>query len=155
MIRELVSRLSRVFAEKKAPARKQFNVPVKVCFAAVKSPVKVHGGREDQFLSGETCDLSDTGIGFEVSAIRIKEKYLVGQERLLNVELDVSGAKIRMQVKGVRYERVGIHLSTERYVVGAEIVKMDEDDRAAYEQLLKHGYKSKASLTKMVKVGIE
>ena len=114
------------------------------------------GGRCDEaFLSGETTDISETGIGFVVAAIRIKENYLVGQERKLNVELDLSGQKIRMQVQGVRYERVGIHLSTERYLIGAQIVAINEEDKEAYDHLLRHGPKAGSSMASVVEVRVE
>lgn len=154
MIRELFSKLSRTISERKASVRRRHSVPVKVCFTPEKkSLVKSQGRCDDLFLSGETSDVSETGIGFVVASIRIKEKYLVGQDRLLNLELDLSGEKIRMQVKGVRYERVGIHLSTERYLVGAEIVSVNEEDAAAYEDFLKHGHSSGGPLSSIVEVG--
>ena len=153
MLRELVSRFSSTIAERRASVRKKYNVPVKVCFAPDKTPVK--GRCEDAFLSGETSDVSETGIGFIVSSIRIKERYLVGQDRVLNVELDLSGRKVRMQVRGVRYERIGIHLSTERYLVGASIVDVNEEDKAAYEHLLQQGNKANKPLTSIIELGVE
>lgn len=156
MIRELVSRFSRTVAERRASVRRKYSLPVKVCFAPErKSPVKSQGRCDEAFLSGETTDISATGIGFVVSAIRIKEKYLVGQDRLLNVELDISGSKIRMQVRGVRYERIGIHLSTERYIIGAQIVGMSEDDEAAYTYLLSQKPKTAQPVSSVVEVGLK
>jgi c-di-GMP-binding flagellar brake protein YcgR len=153
MLRELVSRFSRTVAERRASVRKKFSIPVKICFAPEKSLVR--GRCDEAFLSGETSDISATGIGFVVSTIRIKEKYLVGQDRLLNVELDMSGHKVRLQVRGVRYERIGIHLSTERYLIGAQIVGMSEEDETAYAHLLKHGYKTRSPVGSVVEVGIK
>lgn len=148
MLRELVSRFSSTLAQRRASARKGYSIPVKVCFAPEKSLVK--GRCDEAFISGETADISETGIGFVVSSIRIKEKYLVGQDRLLNLELDLSGRKVRMQVRGMRYERIGIHLSTERYLIGAVIVAVNKEDTAAYEHLLRHGHKATAALSSIV-----
>ena len=156
MLRELVSRFSRTVAERRASVRKKYSLPVKVCFAPEeKSLVRSNGRCDETFLSGETSDISATGIGLIVSAIRVKEKYLVGQDRLLNVELDISGQKVRMQVRGVRYERIGIHLSTERYLIGAHIINISDEDRAAYEHVLEHGYKSPQPATSVVELGIK
>ncbi|MGD9562235.1 MAG: PilZ domain-containing protein [Pyrinomonadaceae bacterium] len=143
MLRELVSKFSRIVAERRASVRKRYSLPVKVCFAPVeKDPVKTATPCDEAFLSGETTDLSAEGLGFIVSAIRINEKYLVGQDRVLNLELDISGRKLRMRARGVRYERVAIHLSTERYLIGAQIVWMSEADEAAYAELIQRGQKS-------------
>jgi hypothetical protein len=155
MLRELASFFSSTIAERRASSRKKHSVPIKVCFAPEFSTVKMHGRCDDSFMSGETTDVSATGIGFIVPAIRIKEKYLVGQERILNVELDLSGRKVRMQVRGVRYERIGIHLSAERFVVGAEIVNVNEEDQAAYDYLLRYGKKAGKATQSVIEIGVE
>lgn len=141
MLRELASRFSVTWIERRASVRKKFQVPVKVCFAPEMNPHNLTQKCDDAFLSGETVDLSETGIAFLVSAIRIKEKYLVGQDRVLNVELELAGKKVRMQVLGKRYEPVGIHDSSERYLVGAAITHMTSDDAQKYEYFLKNGKK--------------
>jgi hypothetical protein len=141
MIRELVSRFSVSWVERRASVRKKFELPVKVCFAPEKNPLNITAPCEELFLSGETVDLSESGIAFVVASIRIKEKYLVGQERLLNVEMELAGKKIHMQVTGKRYERVGIHASTERYLIGAAITNMSPEDRQKYEYFLRNGKK--------------
>ena len=153
MLRELVSRFSSTIAERRASVRKKFNIPVKVFFAPDKDGVKQTRSWDDAFLSGETTDVSQTGIGFAVAAIRIMDRYLVGQERLLNVELDLSGTKVHMQVRGKRYEKVGIHLSEEKYLVGAEIVSVDEADKHAYEHFLGHGQKLSNNLAPALELG--
>ncbi len=144
-------------AERRASARKKYSLPVKVCFSPVeKSLVRSAGRCDEAFLSGETSDISETGIGFIVAAIRIKENYLVGQDRKLNVEMDVSGRKIRMQVQGVRYERVEtIHLSVERYLIGAQIVAINEEDKEAYDHLFRYGPKAASPLASVVELRVE
>lgn len=153
MLRELVSRFSSTIAERRASVRKKYNVPVKVCFSPEKDGLR--SSCDDLFLSGETTDVSETGIGFVVSAIRIREKYLVGQERILNVELDLSSKRVRMKVRGRRYEKVGIHLSTEKYLVGGEIISVDDADRQAYEHFLAHGHKSANNLSPVLELEVE
>ena len=94
---------------------------------------------------GETFDMSRTGIGFLVPAIRIQEKYFVGQERSLNVEIDLPNGKVRMKAVGRRYEKVGIHLSTERFMIGAQIVSFEDGDEERYHHFLRNGRKSRKS----------
>ena len=142
MLRELASRFSVSLVQRRASVRKKFQSPVKITFAPEKNPHNLTSTSCDNlFLSGEMVDISETGIAFIVASIRIQEKYLVGQERVLKVEIDVAGKKIHMKVLGVRYERVGIHDSTERYVVGAHITEMSPEDRQRYEYILKNGQK--------------
>ncbi len=92
-------------------------------------------------ISGETKDLSKTGIAFIVSSIRLREYYLVGEQRTLNAELDLPNGKITMQIIGQRYEQVGLHLSETKFLIGATITKISEDARDAYEYFLSHGKK--------------
>ncbi|HMQ05417.1 MAG TPA: PilZ domain-containing protein [Pyrinomonadaceae bacterium] len=155
MLRELVARFSSTIAERRASVRKRFNIPVRVSFTPEKTPVRSNGHDEDAFLSGETTDLSETGIGFLVSSIRIKEKYLVGQDRDLNLDLDIIGRKVRLVVRGVRYERIGIHQSTEKYLVGAQIVSVNEQDLPAYQHFLRSGSKAKANLSSAFESGLD
>ena len=90
-----------------------------------------------QCILGETIDISRSGIAFIVPSIRSQEKYLVGQERGLNVEIDLPTGKVQMRVKGRRYEKVGIHISTERFLVGAHIETLTGSDKEIYETFLK------------------
>jgi hypothetical protein len=141
MIRELVSKVATVITERRASNRRTFNVPLKVWIKPHDNGLFLSPYR-DLYLSGETFDLSQTGIAFLVSSIRIREDYLVSQDnRFLNIELDLSSKKVRMDVIGRRYERVGIHSTTERYLIGAEIVHMEAEDRRSYEYFLRHGSK--------------
>ena len=139
MIRSLVNKITGLIAERSHSPRKKCELPVRVWF----DPMKLAGFKvtsaEGIYMSGETVDLSKTGVAFMVPQIRIKENYLVGQERLLNVEIDLPGGKVRMRVIGRRYEREGIHISDERYMVGAEIVEMSKQDRDTYNQFLRYG----------------
>ncbi len=98
---------------------------------------------ENFSILGETADLSSTGIAFIVSSIRIKENYLVGEERILNAELDLPEGKIQMEIIGQRYEQVGQHISTARFLIGAKIVKMSDENRESYNHFLRYGNKRK------------
>lgn len=141
MIRKLAAKLSGLVAERSHSARKRFNAPIKIVIEPYGK--SIHSTYDTLFIAGETCDLSRSGIGFIVPSIRIKEFYLVGQDRVLNAEIDLPGGKMKMKVVGRRYERVGIHDSVEKYLIGAEIVEMDKDSREAYEHFLRYGTRRK------------
>lgn len=152
MIRELISKLSRSFSEKLVAPRRSFTAPMKVWFDPdVKSERAVEAARAACIL-GETVDMSRTGIAFLVPFIRVKEKYLVNQDRTLNVEIDLPGGKVSMRVLGKRYEKIGMHTSVERFHVGAEITSITGADLEAYEYFLKHG--GRRAMTTAERVGI-
>jgi hypothetical protein len=141
MIRALVTKITGMIAERSHASRKKYQAPVRIRFEPIRTTGNLTASSDGLFLSGETSDLSGTGIAFVVSAIRVKEYYLVGQDRILNAEIDLPGRTVIMKVIGRRYERIGVHLSTEKYIVGAEIVEISKADRAAYDIFLQYGGK--------------
>ncbi|MBK7705786.1 MAG: hypothetical protein IPN69_24440 [Acidobacteria bacterium] len=142
MIRKWVAKLNKSIAGSVVSTRKGIAVPVKIWFEPDRNTGRLMP-IENLVITGETSDLSRSGIAFIVASIRIHENYLVGEGRTLNAELDLPGGKVRMQIIGRRYEQVGEHVSTARYLVGAEITKMSDGDRESYNDFLKFGNKRK------------
>ena len=155
MIRELVTRLSGVLARNTHSIRRKCDAPVRISFEPVRTTGNLHTTIEGLSISGEAADVSKTGIAFIVGAIRVKEFYLVGQDRRLIVELDLPGRKIKMKVIGRRYEKVGIHVSSERYLIGAEIVEMEESHRQAYDRFLRFGANRTQTTSPSLEMGID
>jgi hypothetical protein len=153
MIRNLVAKFTGLIAERSHSARMRHSFPIKLAFEPMRTTGQLAATTEKLFVTGETTDLSQTGIGFVVSSIRVRENYLVGQDRRLNAEIDLPSGKVRMTVIGRRYEHVGIHLSTERFLIGAEIVDIRNADREAYENFLRFGSRRKSSANPGLEMG--
>ncbi|MBS1795155.1 MAG: hypothetical protein JSS81_14950 [Acidobacteria bacterium] len=143
MIRKLVSKFNKSITERVVSTRKQFEFPIKVWFEPDRNTGPLRMPAENVTVTGETSDLSRSGIAFIVSSIRVRENYLVGEGRVLNAEIDLPEGKVRMQIVGSRYEQVGEHISTARFLVGAKIIKMTADNREFYEEFLRYGSKRK------------
>ncbi len=88
-------------------------------------------------LKGHTLDISDTGIALVVPAIRIGEHYLVGDDRKLHVQLELSNGPVELTVVPVRYESLGDYGEESGYLVGAKIVELNEADRARFHEAVK------------------
>lgn len=142
MIRELVTKLSGVLQRNTHDIRKKCDAPVRISFEPVRTTGNLHTTMEGLALSGEAADVSKSGIGFIVSSIRIKEFYLVGQDRRLIVELDLPAGRIKFKAIGRRYIRFGQHLSAEKFFVGAEIVEISGRDKQLYDDYLRFGFKA-------------
>lgn len=139
MIRELITKLNRSLSRRMVSLRRDHTAPLKVWFDPdINSEIGLERARAACIL-GETVDISRTGIGFTVPSIRVKEKYLVGHDRILNVEIDLPTGKVYMRAKGCRYKKVGVHISAERFLVGANIVYLDGQDKENYEAFLRFG----------------
>src|SRR5829696_6540329 len=105
MLRELVTKISAMLERNSHHLRKSCDAPIRISFEPVRTTGNLHTTMEGLAISGAAADVSKTGIGFIVSSIRIKEFYLVGQERVLNVELDLPAGKIKFKAIGRRYNR--------------------------------------------------
>lgn len=143
MIRKLVAKFNRSITERVVSPRKSYEVPIKIWFEPDRNTGKLKMPLESLVILGETKDMSRSGIAFVVSAIRIQENYLVGEGRILNAELDLPSGKVQMQIVGSRYEQVGQHISTARFLIGAKITQISDENREAYEYFLRHGNKRK------------
>lgn len=153
MIRELIRKLFSKVTERTHSARKRFNSPIKIVFPPSATTGKLSAPGDLLYITGETNDLSQTGIAFIVSSIRVRENYLVGQDRRLHAEIDLPDGKVKMTLVGRRYERVGLHLSTERFLIGAEIVEISKADREAYDHFLRYGIRRKKTTEPSLELG--
>ena len=139
MIRELIAKLNFSLSERMVSSRRHHKAPVKIWFDPDINTERAREAARSACVLGETVDISRTGVAFLVSSIRVKEKYLVGHERILNVEIDLPTGKVFMRVIGRRYEKVGVHISTERFLVGAHIIELSGANKEMYESFLRHG----------------
>ncbi len=135
-------------------ARRDYSVPIKLTFEPDRITGKLRMPVNDLSIIGETRDLSHSGIGFVVAAIRLKEYYLVGEDRVLNAELDLPNGKVKFQIVGQRYEQVGEHISVSQYLIGAKIINMTDENREVYKYFLRHGKKVKRG-TGTLQLGID
>ena len=138
MLRKWIAKFNKSRAERVVSARHNWEVPIKLSFELSGKTGK-SVSPQILFITGETKDLSQSGIAFTISSIRIKENYLVGEGRILNAELDLPNGKVSMKIVGQRYEQVGEHISTARYLVGASINEMTDENREVYEYFLRFG----------------
>ena len=155
MIRELISKFNRSMSERMVSLRRHQKAPIKIWFDPdIKSERALEAARADCVL-GNTVDISRTGIAFLVPSIRVKEKYLVGHERMLNVEIDLPAGKINMRVMGKRYEMVGEHSTTERFQVGAHIVEVAGESKENFNTFLRRNNGKTSSVTGGLELGID
>lgn len=155
MIRELINRFNRTLRGQMVPARRHHKAPVKIWFDPEINSERAREAARSACILGETEDISRTGIGFVVPVIRLKEKYLVGQDRPLNVEIDLPNGKVYLRALGCRYEKVGVHISVERFLVGANITSLDGADKETYETFLKYGNRRMKNSSRTVELGVD
>lgn len=133
--RRFVSRLRRFFANrrrnKRARARLTFSLSL------VDPRTSSNGFRRLPTIDGHTLDLSPSGMGLVVQAIRIGEHYLVGDERRLHLKLDLPSGPVELNVAPVRYESLEEDPQEGGYLIGVRITDMSEADRTRFSEYVK------------------
>jgi c-di-GMP-binding flagellar brake protein YcgR len=86
-------------------------------------------------LACHTCDVSATGVGLVVPVVRVGERYLAGEGRLLRVRLELPTGALTLHAAPVRYER--LEEPETGYVIGAHFTPLDDDARARLDGFLK------------------
>lgn len=146
MIRDLISKFSKSVNRHTVARRREMSVPIKITFDCNRNTGNLQP-LDNLSIMGKTTDISSSGIGFIVSSIRLKEYYLVGEDRVLNAEVNLPNGKVELQMQGKRYEQVANqHLSISEYIVGAKIVRISADDLLIYDECLKGKRQKPSSL---------
>src|SRR5262249_2341145 len=143
LARRIASRLRQFVGERRRARRAVVELPVTV------SLVDFHGGtngfRGQTSLKGHTFDMSASGVGLIVSAIRIGEYYLTGEDRKLWLKIELPDNPVELQVAPVRYESLDEHAGERGFLLGVRIVSITEADQANYIQPIANVLKGKAS----------
>lgn len=153
MIREFFARVNKSLAKRVVCSRFSYAVPIKITFEQNNKTGKLSMPRVPLYINGETKDLSQSGIAFMVSSIRLQENYLVGEDRVLNAELDLPNGKISMKVVGRRYEQSDGTASSGKFIIGAKIVQISDENKEFYEDFLQNG--NKIAQAKVLKFGVD
>jgi hypothetical protein len=140
MIGTIVRNFNESYRRYFSPVRKEFDFPISVSIEPDRLTASLRRKSSGTFLgfdelpciAGETKNLSEDGIAFVVSFIRIAEGYLVGDGRTLNIELSLPNGKVKFQAVAQRYEHYNIHSSAPQFLIGARITSMSERDREKY-----------------------
>jgi len=85
-------------------------------------------------LACHTCDISKTGVSLVVPAVRVGERYLTGEGRLLRVALELPAGALVLYAAPVRYER--LEEPDTGYVIGAHFTPLSDADRERLEAFL-------------------
>lgn len=149
LIRKIITKLSNKFVGSISPSRRDLQLPITISFEPECNTGRLTMKPEVLSIKGETKDLSITGIAFMVNSIRLREYYLVGENRFLNATIEMSGAKVKMKILGQRYEQIGEHLSVNKYLIGATIEDMNHLDREIYEEYLRSGSEIQSDKSKV------
>ncbi|HYP54637.1 MAG TPA: PilZ domain-containing protein [Pyrinomonadaceae bacterium] len=86
-------------------------------------------------LACHTVDISASGLALAVPSIRVGERYLTGDGRLLLVALELPSGPLALRAAPVRYER--LEEPDTGYIIGARITSFDGGDGTPLAEFLR------------------
>lgn len=135
LLRTIVGRLREIAGDRRYAYRHRVKVPCSVSIHSLAE--QANGRRPVPAMQGHTRDISATGVGLIVPAIRIGEHYLTGEDRLLKIVLELPSGAIQMIVTPVRYEPIEGDEDEQGFIIGATITQSSPQDRESLKSFLK------------------
>jgi hypothetical protein len=130
LARRIASRLRQFVGERRRARRAVIRLPVTI--SLLTSHLTSNGFRRPRNLDGHTLDISASGLGLIVPAIRIGEHYLTGEDKKLALKLDLPDGAVEMKVAPVRYESLDEHQTERGYLIGVRIIEITPEHQALY-----------------------
>ncbi len=87
-------------------------------------------------LAGYTRDISASGLALVVPSIRVGGQYVTGENRRLRIMLKLPTGQIEILATPVRYSPLDDDAVDTGYLVGVQIVSMNDEDRARFNAYL-------------------
>ena len=129
LIRSVFSRVQTYVQDRRHPAR----LRVRLLFT-VSLCRKSHGKglRPEPALKGHTRDLSAGGLALNLPQVHLDGHYLAAEDREVKLKLELPTGPISMLVIPRRYERLEQAELGCKYLIGAQITEISDEDRKRY-----------------------
>ncbi|HVF29013.1 MAG TPA: PilZ domain-containing protein [Pyrinomonadaceae bacterium] len=134
LMRSLANRLRVFIGNRRYATRLNTRLPATVALGEQKTGIhRTDAGRLPP-LKGYTRDISTTGVGLIMPAIRIGDRYLTGEAQTLTITLDLPTGPIQLRGTVTRYEPLGDDEEEVGYLIGMHITGMTDTDRTHFTQ---------------------
>jgi len=129
LIRSVFSRMQTYVQDRRHPPR----LRVRLLFT-VSLCRKSHGKglRPELALEGYTRDLSAGGLALKLPQVHLDGHYLAAEDREVKLKLELPTGPISMLVIPRRYERLEHAELGCKYLIGAQITEISDEDRKRY-----------------------
>jgi hypothetical protein len=131
LLRSIAGRLRQYVADRRRSPRLRVRLDVTVALFDMSAATPW-----SKPVAGHTRDVSESGVGLVLPAIRIGDRYLVGQDQTLSIILKLPAGNARLYAAPARYERLEAEQPDTGFFVGVRITSMDEKDRALFNEYL-------------------
>lgn len=129
LVRSITARLREFVRDRRCAKRYSVRLSCQVAFAKSQAS-------DSPLIEGHTRDISSDGVALILPAIRIGDHYLAGEDHPLLVRLQLPEQSIEIHALAVRYDSLAEQDQSARYIVGARITQLGQEDRAHYVEFL-------------------
>jgi len=130
--RTIVSRLRQYVGDRRVSKRQSARLELSLSLAS--SSKSLNGTRRVESMAGHTVDLSANGIALVVPKITLGDHHLVGENRGINLKVQLPDGPVEMQTAPVRYERLEEQTFETGYLIAVKITRMSAEDRLRYSE---------------------
>ncbi|MFZ0750274.1 MAG: PilZ domain-containing protein [Pyrinomonadaceae bacterium] len=141
LIRSAVSRPRMYFKDRRRSPRLSVRLAFSLSVIRQTKLKRINGN--DRALKGHTRDISAHGLALLLPQIQLDGYHLAAEDREMQLVLELSGGVVSMVVVPKRYEKLERAELGCNYLIGARIVRIDDEDRSRYQDFmnraLEHG----------------
>ena len=135
LIRSAVSRARMYFKDRRRSPRLQVRLAFSLSVVRQNKVKRLNAS--DRTLKGHTRDISANGLALLLPQIQLDGYHLAAEDREMRVVLELAGGVVTMVVVPKRYEKLERSELGCNYLIGARIVRIDEEDKARYQDFMK------------------
>ena len=138
LIRSVVTRARTYFSDRRQSPRLRVRLMFTV---SIPRPTNGNGSsKPSHFLNGHTRDISAKGLGLLVPQVHLNGRHFAAEGCSLEVRLQIgSETAVQMLVRPERYERLDEAELGCAYLIGARILKIEEETRHRYLNYINEG----------------
>jgi PilZ domain len=116
--------------ERRAAPRRNLKLEFRVLLVATKTSAE--GEEQTLPLIGYTRDISESGLALLVSAKSMSVLYSLGQNYTLQLVLSLPTGPVDLEVAPARYQHINEGKAGSFILIGAQITKISDEDRARF-----------------------
>jgi c-di-GMP-binding flagellar brake protein YcgR len=139
LIRSVVSRVRVYFKDRRQAPR----LRVRLLFSiAVSRKTRTNGAQSsDRTLKGHTRDISASGLAMMLPQVHFEGHHFAAEGRELQVVLELPTGAMSLVVMPMRYEKLDESELGCNYLIGAQIVGIEDEDRNRFEAFIARSLK--------------
>lgn len=121
-------------ADRRASPRREVKLEFRVLLVATRTSAE--GEEQTLPLIGYTRDISESGLALMLSARSMGLLYSLGQNYTLQLVLTLPTGPVELEAVPARYQHINEGEAGSRILIGAQITKISDEDRARFVQYL-------------------